>query len=202
MMVSPPHVERQISPAPEFQTTGPLANRAVACVERLVESGNLPSLPAGKIEILSVPPHHSGLGVGTQFNLAITAGLNQFLQQVELTPAELAQAASRGQRSAVGTYGFLRGGLIVDAGKLADQPLGVLSQRLSVPDNWRIVLIRTLTASGLSDETEKQAFAELPPVPTSTTARLWKIVKTKMCPTLAAKDCSGFGESVYEYGRL
>lgn len=201
MMVSPPGIELRISSSEEFQVHGPLAERAGACVERLVDQWNLSGLPACSIQTINLPPHHTGLGVGTQVNLAIAAGMNHFLHREEISASELALAAGRGQRSAVGTHGFLSGGLIVDRGKRADQPLGTLAERHSVPNEWRIVLIRTCAAVGMADERERQAFAELPPVPLATTEKLWSIVKSEMLPALATADCPAFGEAIYQYGR-
>jgi predicted sugar kinase len=50
-----------------------------------------------------------------------------------------------------------------------------LAGRHSVPNQWRIVLIRAHAAVGLAGERERQAFAELPPVPSATTEKLWSI---------------------------
>ena len=111
-------------------------------------SWQLPSLPACAIEVRS-PPDHTGLGVGTQLGLAIAAGLRRFLQLPELSIEALASSVGRGKRSAVGTYGFQHGGLIVDAGKDA-RAINSASWRGAwrCRPTWRFVLVRPHECAG------------------------------------------------------
>ena len=138
-MIEPPRVEIEILPADHFAVHGALADRTRQVVELLVDRWKLPSLPACEIAVRS-PRDHTGLGVGTQLNLAIGAGLCRFLNLSEASIEELAATVGRGARSAVGTYGFRLGGLIVDAGKESGQALGKLATRVALPDTWRFVL--------------------------------------------------------------
>ena len=118
-------------------------------------------------------------------------------------PAEaLAASVGRGRRSAVGTHGFLHGGLIVDAGKESGQTLGTLSERVAVPDDWRFVLVTKGSQRGLSGETEADAFTRLPPVPGEVTQELWRLTDDEMLPAVKRADCAAFGEAVYHFGRF
>ena len=54
-----------------------------------------------------------------------------------LTPAELAQSVGRGLRSAVGTYGFVHGGMIAERGKLPGEVISPLDARVVLPEDWR-----------------------------------------------------------------
>ena len=103
-----------------------------------------------------------------------------------LSAEALAASVGRGRRSAVGTHGFLHGGLIVDAGKESGQSLGTLSERVAVPDDWRFVLVTTRAQRGLSGETEADAFARLPPVPGEVTQELWRLTEEEMLPAAEA----------------
>ena len=66
------------------------------------------------------------------------------------SPQELALSVGRGLRSAVGTYGFVFGGLIVEQGKLPDEPISPLDCRIDLPEAWRFVLVRPLGLTGIA----------------------------------------------------
>src|SRR5262245_60350247 len=109
-----PHV--RISAAKRFVATGLLKERASAFARHWAECQGLNEVPACHVDTASAPPEHSGLGVGTQLALAIAAGLYTFFDRPSPSPAELALSVGRGLRSAVGTYGFAMGGLVVEQG--------------------------------------------------------------------------------------
>jgi beta-RFAP synthase len=128
--------------------------------------------------------------------------MNAWHQLPQPSPAELAISVGRGLRSAVGTYGFAQGGLIVERGKLAGEALAPLDCRLALPGHWRFVLIQPAAARGLSGTAEQQAFSRLPPVPSATTRRLTEELRTRLVPAAARGDFAAFSHSVYEYGRV
>ena len=64
-------------------------------------------------------------------------------------------SVGRGLRSAVGTYGFAFGGLIIEQGKAADDALSPLVYRLDVPDDWRFALIQPLCAKAYRGSTKR-----------------------------------------------
>jgi beta-RFAP synthase len=201
LMIDPPRVELAIRPAARFAAGGPLAGRVEQFVEALRSQWQLESLPACEIEVSS-PPDHAGLGVGTALGLAAAAGLRRFLGFNDLPVEALARSLGRGARSAVGTHGFRLGGLIVDAGKTAGQPLGTLARSAALPGQWRVVLMRTGSAPGLAGDQEAEAFARLPAVPAEVTRELWRITQQEMLPAVEQSDCRRFGEAVYRFGRL
>jgi predicted sugar kinase len=102
----------------------------------------------------------------------------------------------------VGTHGFFQGGLIVDAGKFPGESLGRLDRHLALPEEWRFVLVRDVTAVGLFGNAESNAFSRLPPVPDAVTENLWRIVREEMLPAVETANSQRFGESVFRYGRL
>jgi beta-RFAP synthase len=108
--------------------------------------------------------------------------------------------SGRGQRSAVGTHGFLHGGLIVDAGRAKGERLGRLAQQCPLPEDWRFVLVRGSAATGLSGQAEAAAIDALPPIPEDGFQRLQKLVETQLLPAARAADWASFGEALYAYG--
>jgi beta-RFAP synthase len=201
MMVAPPAIEVTFSPSARFKATGSLMDRAQGFVEMAAARWGLPGLPPLEVRIQS-PPDHIGLGVGTQLGLSIAAGMRRFLMLPDLPVERLAADVGRGKRSAVGSYGFRDGGLIVDAGHGPGQSIGNLSHRVANPADWRVLLVIPTGQRGLADTNEADAFARLQSVPEAVTRQLCHIVEREMLPALGRNDCIDFGEAVYRYGRL
>jgi beta-RFAP synthase len=180
---------------------GPLATRAEAFARRWAEFHGI-SVISCHITIEAAPPEHVGLGTGTQLALAVAAGLNAFFGLPSQTAPELALSVGRGLRSAVGTYGFLYGGLIVEQGKLPAEPISPLDCRIDLPAAWRFVLVRDPAASGLAGEDEVTAMASLPAVPPTVTDELIALVRDQLVPAAATGDFPEFAASLYRYGNL
>jgi beta-ribofuranosylaminobenzene 5'-phosphate synthase len=162
----------------------------------------LPDPPPCCITLEATPPQHVGLGTGTQLALSVAAGLNALFGLGEPAAVELAMSVGRGLRSAVGTYGFVQGGLIVERGKLPGEAIAPLDCRLDLPADWRVVLVQPAAGSGLSGAAEQQAFDNLPPVPLPVTRQLADEIRMVTLPAAARGDFDQFSESVYRYGRL
>ena len=200
VMIQEPSVRVEFRQSHRFRVTGTSAE----CVEQgtrdwLTATGTA-KLPACQIRIVATPKRHVGLGSGTQLALAVATGLNAWHQRPRPTAEELARMTGRGRRSAIGTYGFLSGGLIVEAGKLPDDELAPLQDRFEFPADWRFVLVRLGSSPGLHGKPEHKAFADLPSVGTDTRRALVDEVEHEMIPAVLRDDCEAFGESVYRFG--
>lgn len=202
VMIDRPAVRLRVSASHEFETTGPLAERAMLFANRWADFRGIAGKLPCRIEVLSAEPQHVGLGVGTQLGLSVAAALDALLRSSTSSPAELATSVGRGQRSAVGTYGFAHGGLIVERGKLPAERIAPLDASLALPSEWRFVLIRPRTGSGLWGTDEQDAFDRLPPVPREVTEKLIEEVRQRMVPSAASGQFDSFSESVYRYGRV
>ncbi len=154
-----------------------------------------------QVTVLQAPDHHVGLGLGTQLGLAISVGLFRVVESRVPSLIECATAVGRGLRSAVGTYGFFYGGLIVDQGKLPGEGVSPLQCRLSVPPSWRWVLMRIPIPPGLSGPNEKAAFERLSPMSEPQTQSLRSQITQRLVPALHAGDFDEFSDSLYTYGR-
>ena len=202
VMVDHAAVELRICASEKLETSGPLADRATVFANRWAEFCSMDAEPPCRIEILSAAAEHVGLGVGTQLGLSVAAGLNAFFHLSTSSPAELAISVGRGLRSAVGTYGFAQGGLIVDRGKLPTERIAPMDVCLPMPPEWRFVLIRPRDGSGLWGADEQDAFDRLPPVPREVTAELIDEIRQHMVPAVASAQFDMFSDSVYRYGRV
>lgn len=200
VMVARPRLRLRISQAARFEAAGPAANRVSDVVDRMRRVFLLREPPACRVEVLEMPPEHAGLGTGTQLALAVVEAINTFRGGQRLTPFELAALGGRGLRSAIGTYGFVQGGLLAEPGKFDHEVLAPLQFRVELPEAWRFVLVEPASLAGLWGDEERQAFAELPPVTRSTTAALLTEISDEMIPAARAGEFERFSESVYRYG--
>jgi beta-RFAP synthase len=158
--------------------------------------------PAVEIEVVHAPPAHVGLGTGTQLALSIAAGIAALAGEAVPSGDRLAQITRRGRRSAVGTYGFEHGGLIVEAGKTQPDANSPLIARLAIPEKWRFVLIRPRGEEGLSGMEESGAFERLPATPLATTDALCREALLHLVPAVHEGRCEEAAESLYRFGHL
>jgi len=201
VVVEKPGLRLRGTTASAFDARGPLAGRVREFAERWATFHGLPKLPPCLVEVVQAPPDHVGLGTGTQLGLSVAAALNAFCEFPSSTPVELAISVGRGLRSAVGTYGFCGGGLVVERGKSVSDPISPLECRLDLPADWRFVLLTPAGFTGLSGSEEQKAFSGLPRVDPSVSECLIAEVRTRMVPAAARGDFNQFSESVYEFGR-
>jgi beta-RFAP synthase len=203
MMIAEPRWFVQLEPAQHWSGEGEGVERALEFARRVLDGVDAPHKPrALRLQIAQAIPQHRGLGGGTQLGLAVAAGIRQLLKLPAANAMELAVAAGRGLRSAVGTHGFIHGGLIWETGRLPGEPLGRLAARVALPETWRIVLVDTAKQGGLSGKPEVDAFQALPPVPATTTERLQRIAEDVIMPAAQRQSLEKFGQGLYEYGRI
>ncbi|MEM6799305.1 MAG: hypothetical protein AAF589_07300 [Planctomycetota bacterium] len=200
VMVDRPGLKVACALSDECVATGPLAERAAAFAK--LATKNLGVAAGLRVEVLSEPQEHAGLGLGTQLGLSVAAGLEVLVNGQPRGAAELAALVGRGKRSAVGAHGFEHGGWILDGGHASPNAIGELERRLPVPDNWRFVLFRPEKHAGLSGQQEAAAFAALPSIFESTTIELRRLAWEEMAPALAGADFDRFAASLFAYGRL
>jgi len=200
-MISQPGLAIRISAASSFSVSGPLADRAGRFATRWAEFYSQP-LPSVHIEVLAAPPDHVGLGTGTQLGLAISAGLTAFRGLPVPGPEELARSVGRGQRSAVGAYGFCLGGLIAERGKLPDEFLSPLDCRFTLPEAWRFVLVRPTQGAGLAGANEQQAMDSIQRNLSPLTQQLVAEARDVLLPGAALGNLNLFAESLGRYCEL
>jgi beta-ribofuranosylaminobenzene 5'-phosphate synthase len=208
-MIQSPVVRVSIRPAEQFAVTGLHARRArrfadvvIAALEQQGVLASFNGQLSAVLEIEQAPREHIGLGFGTQLGLSIAAAICAFCDVPRPPAAGLARLAGRGARSAIGTHGFDRGGLLVEAGKRRPDEISPLLARLDLPAEWRFLLLMPQRETGLAGTDEQQAFARLPAVPLETTDRLLREAMLHLLPAAAANDFDEFSASLYRFGHL
>jgi beta-ribofuranosylaminobenzene 5'-phosphate synthase len=141
-------------------------------------------------------PSHVGLGSGTQLALAVGRALAE-LYGVSTDAPGLARAVGRAKRSAIGTWTFDGGGLVLEGGRrLAGECVAPLLARLPFPPAWRCVVAVPDSAPGINGSAEEAAFAQLPPPPERDAERVAHLVLMGLLPALADADLETFGATL------
>lgn len=200
VMIEAPGVDLTISPSSRLTISGPCRQRVCDFVDRWTRYRGEVQRPACRIHVAAAPRQHIGLGAGTQLALSVAAGLDILTELPPASPAELSASVGRGQRSAVGTYGFFYGGLIAEMGKRSHERLAALEKQIALPESWRIVLLIPKDQVGLFGPAEQQAFATMTPVPRRITEALTRELTEHMLPAAENEQFDEFGESVYRFG--
>jgi beta-RFAP synthase len=155
-----------------------------------------------RVFVGSAIPSHRGLGSGTQLSLAVARCLDILLAGGQRPANELAQLSGRGQRSAVGTWGFEYGGCILEGGRTEHDQVGRLISHLPFPEQWRFLLITPRSGAGLSGGDEKSAFERLPGMSTELTGELCRIAVMQLLPAIQAVDFDAAADGLDRYGQL
>lgn len=160
------------------------------------------ALPPVRIETVQETGFHTGLGSGTQLTLAAaTACLLLTGQPRPRSVAKLAEQLGRRRRSAIGTFGFDHGGLIVDRGRCAGLQQPAI-EKFNFPEDWRMVVVTPVDTIGLSGASEEQFFGERRYLDADTVGQLGAIVEQQLCPAVESRDFASFREALQQYGDL
>jgi beta-ribofuranosylaminobenzene 5'-phosphate synthase len=179
---------------------GPDADRAAEFARRYLEFHGLAA--GARLVVHRRIPAHSGLGSGTQLGLSVARALAE-LHRLPTDPATLAEAVSRGRRSAIGTWAFALGGFIVEGGRRAGgDGVAPLIGRYDVPARWRCIVAVPPGDPGLSGEAEAAAFEQLPPPSQDEVERVSHLVLLQLLPALVEGDLASFGEALSTVQRI
>ena len=140
-------------------------------------------------------PRHAGLGSALSSRWRWHERSQRFMESTP--PHGAARAVGRAWRSAVGTWTFAGGGLVVEGGRRADRDeCGPLLARLPFPPSWRCVVVVPDGTSGLSGESEAAAFDRLAAPPEHEVERMAHLVLMSLLPALADADIEAFGTAL------
>lgn len=139
------------------------------------------------LHLRQVLPPHAGFGSGTQLALAVGRAFAVW-QGLDVSTPQLAAWLGRGLRSGVGIAGFDQGGLLLDGGPglgaQQGQPAPLLA-RLTLPEDWRVIVVLDPRQQGLAGSAEKDALARLAPLPQAVAAELCHQVLMQILPGAA-----------------
>ena len=217
LMLKSPRTTIELEPASRFEirTSGEttdtnealtskateFATRWYQHVESLlpVEKRDAAGLPHCRINVLERPPQHAGFGSGTQFGLSIICGLNTLFEIGNPSIQETILMAGRARRSAIGSYGFFKGGFLVERGRATSDPVSPLDFQDPFPD-WPVVVAVARNQSKVFGQAEAQAFQNLPATPADQRDSITDRVREYLIPALMKKDFDSFSEEITNLG--
>jgi len=202
MMIAQPRTVVEIEAADNWTSTGPEHERALLFAQQAYARWDSAAIDALRVHVKEAPSAHAGLGSGTQLALAVVSAVANLCDRTPVDFNELVTVAGRGNKSAVGCYGFQQGGLILENGYQPGESLGRLVRRVEIPSDWHILLIRHRAERGIFGQNERDAFSSLPPVPMAVTDELLHLANFEIVPSAEKNDFDSFGEAVYQYGLL
>lgn len=158
-------------------------------------------LPAVSVFVKSEMPFHAGLGSGTQLGLAIAAAAKLVSHQRDVhNPFELAELAQRAERSAIGTVGFRDGGFLIDHGLSESSSETRNVRRIMVPEAWRFVLVRPMSAQGLYGDRERSFFNQRAIMSELLVESLVRQIEDCLIPSIRNEKFETFSVSLEDYG--
>lgn len=182
------------APADTLSVCGEEAERAAGSARLLLSHHGLEG--GARLCIHRALPAHAGLGSGTQLALAVARALAELYGLGTDAPG-LARVVGRGRRSAVGTWTFSGGGLVVEGGRNPDhEGVAPLLARLPFPSTWRCVVAVPASVPAISGTAELLAFAQLPSPPARDVERVAHLVLMALLPALAEADLATFGAAL------
>ncbi len=186
-------------PADTLEVAGEDVDRAAGFAHRFLAHYGPGNGGGGvRLHVHRTLPPHSGLGSGTQLALAVARALAECCGVATDAPA-LARAVGRGRRSAIGTWTFTGGGLVLEGGRRPESDgVAPLLARLPFPPAWRCVVAVPEAAPGISGEEEADALAELARPPECDVERVAHLVLMALLPALAEADLATFGAALRE----
>jgi beta-RFAP synthase len=182
--------------AQALEVTGEDAVRAREFARRFLAHYGLPE--RGAVHVQQVLPPHAGLGSGTQLALAVARALAE-VHGIEADAPSLARAVGRARRSAIGTWTFAGGGLVVEGGRRpGGDECGPLLSRIAFPPQWHCVIVVPEGTASINGEAEAAAFATLPAPAERDAQRVAQLVLMALLPAVADGDLAAFGAALTE----
>ena len=200
-----PNIVLNAQKSKELLVMGEKSELARSLARKFLDIYNIES--NAEIHVKQTIPEHSGLGSGTQLALAIATSLAK-LFNIKVSTQELASVMGRGQRTAVGTSIFSKGGFVVDGGKPVENGVCLTKKfspiifRQPFPEDWRFVVAIPSIYKGLANEEESTAFRNLPLVSAEAVGKICRQIVIKILPALMEHDIKNFGESLTQIQTL
>ena len=192
LSIDRPRTKLTLEAAPDFTVSGAERDRVERYLRSIAEICGVRQAYALRIEE-AIPPH-AGLGSGTQLALAVGSAFAA-VENIRLSPQEIAARLQRGARSGIGIATFAQGGAVLDAGPCQGK-LPELVACVPFPPHWRVLLILDASYSGLAGASERAAFEILPNFPESESEALRQRITERALPALAAGDFKTFCEEI------
>ena len=150
-----------------------------------------------KINLISKPGSHVGLGSGTQITLSIIRAID-LLCKLGLSHEEISKLSKRGKRSGTGLGLFYKGGLVVDACKKENHYPKMLLN-LSFPKDWRVIVLNDSEVVGKSGKPEEIFFKDVKKISDNMSYKLSSILFRGIIPSIIYQDFDLFTKNIQDF---
>ena len=200
VMIQQPQTRILVENSQQFDARGSGAERAFDVAKRFQEHFALAELPSCSIQILERPEPHSGLGTGTQLNMAVAEAITLVVGK-QADSGTVHRLADRGKRSAVGVHGYANGGLIFELPAENSSTLNPIQERIEIDDGWRIVLFRprSIARELVCDENELNHFSAVRAGSGQKKDQLQALITEHIIPAAQTRNFDQFARSVEQY---
>jgi len=150
-------------------------------------------------------PKHLGMGSQTALSLGIGTALSKIYGIDGVNVEEMALKLDRGTVTALGTYGFKLGGLILDGGFKTDMKgkmIPPLIFRKDIPENWFFVVCipkAPIPKILKIKENEDKFLDNLKPMEKEVSAELSRLVLMQILPSFVEGDLITFGKALTKF---
>jgi len=191
LAIQEPRTVVEIDSGDQLSIAGPSAEEGRVFAGRILDHYRL---KGAKINVLSVPPRHAGLGSTTQLSLSIAVGIAK-LHGLNVQPVELATVLGRGKQSAIGTYVFQHGGFVVEGGWAEKTIFPPLLFRYSFPEGWRFLIIVPESRS-YDEKQEVKVFEKLAAPQEKLVYEACYRLLLGMAPAILEENITTFGQNL------
>ncbi len=153
-----------------------------------------------EVKVEETIPRHVGLGSTTQLTLGTALAMSES-SGYDLSTKELARLTGRCRYSAIGTYGFDRGGFIVEGGKKEKEEIPPLTFRGDIPEEWRFVTVSSEDMEGYDEKAEKPIMEDVT-VEKGYAEKIAHHVLMGVIPAVRTNDIEEFGHHISKIQRL
>jgi beta-ribofuranosylaminobenzene 5'-phosphate synthase len=150
-------------------------------------------------------PKHLGMGSQTALSLGIGTALSKIYGIDDVSVEEMALMLGRGTVTALGTYGFKLGGLILDGGFKTDMKgkmIPPLIFRKDIPENWFFVVCipkAPIPKILKIKENENEVLDNLKLMEKEVSAELSRLVLMQILPSFIEGDLVTFGKALTKF---
>ncbi len=158
------------------------------------------------IKISEEIPKHVGLGSTTSLYLSMAQAFDIICNDGRMNPLDLAKLTGRGKISALGVYGYIHGGFIVDGGfRIGGNEIPPLIYRAHVPS--RYVMIVSIIGKHVErirnlKKKEDEILRNLPKMDPEVADKASRIVLMGILPYVAEGDWQNAGKNITLFNRF
>jgi beta-ribofuranosylaminobenzene 5'-phosphate synthase len=186
--VEEPRTIVEVEQANDIYVASPFISETKLITKKIISHYKL---SGARVNVLSAPRRHTGLGSTTQISLSVATGITR-AYGLDAQPVELASVLGRGEQSATGTYVFQLGGFVAEGGWGEKTRFPPLLFRHTFPEDWRFLIV-VPEARSFDEKQEQEAFEKLPEADEKLVHEASYRVLLGMAPAVAEKDIQAFG---------